>query len=99
MTFVRAFVLSFAAVLLSFTASAQDTPAPKDAHLYFVWPTDGTVIKGAFWARFGLRNMGVTQAGSNFHHAGQSHDFRFHVALTQIAAENVWIRRSDALAL
>lgn len=73
MKFVRALVLSFAAVLLSFNASAQDTAAPKDAYLYFIWPTDGAVIKGPFWARFGLRNMGVTQAGSNFHHAGHHH--------------------------
>src|SRR5262245_5067060 len=65
MYFVRAIMLSTAVMLLSFAANAQNTAAPKDAHLYFIWPTDGAVIKGAFWARFGLRNMGVTQAGSN----------------------------------
>ncbi len=33
----------------------------------------GTVIKGAFWARFGLRNMGVTHAGDDFANAGHHH--------------------------
>src|SRR6187401_2020152 len=73
MKLVRAIVLSSAAAMLPIAASAQDTPAPKDAQLYFIWPTDGTVIKGAFWARFGLRNMGVTQAGSNSDNAGHHH--------------------------
>lgn len=73
MEFIRIVVLSAAATLLSCTAHAQGTPAAKDAHLYFVWPTDGAVIKGAFWARFGLRNMGVTQAGSTFAGAGHHH--------------------------
>jgi hypothetical protein len=73
MTFVRIIVLSAAMMLLPFAARAQDTPAPKDAQVYFIWPTDGAVIKGAFWARFGLRNMGVTQAGSTFANAGHHH--------------------------
>jgi hypothetical protein len=73
MQFVRIIALSAAMALSSFTAHAQDTPAPKDAQLYFIWPSDGTVIKGAFWARFGLRNMGVTQAGSTFAGAGHHH--------------------------
>src|SRR5438128_2744466 len=44
-------------------ALAGKTPAPKDAYLYIIWPTDGEQIRGAFWCRFGLRNMGVTHAG------------------------------------
>ena len=39
----------------------------------FVWPQDGTVIKGGFWCPFGLRNMGVTHAGDNFPNAGHHH--------------------------
>jgi hypothetical protein len=31
------------------------------------------VIKGSFWARFGLRNMGVTHAGDTFANAGHHH--------------------------
>jgi hypothetical protein len=49
------------------------TSAPKDAYLYFIWPQDGTKIKGAFWCRFGLRNMGVTHAGDEFPNSGHHH--------------------------
>lgn len=57
----------------SFAANAQGKPAPKDAVLYFVWPQDGATIKGAFWCRFGLRNMGVTHAGDDFQNSGHHH--------------------------
>ena len=73
MEIVRIIVLSATVTLLSFAAHPQGTPAPKDAYLYFVWPQDGAVIKGAFWCRFGLRNMGVTHAGDNFLNAGHHH--------------------------
>jgi hypothetical protein len=73
MKIVRIIVLSATVTLLSLAAHAQGTPAPKDAYLYFIWPQDGSVIKGAFWARFGLRNMGVTHAGDNFANAGHHH--------------------------
>ena len=66
MKFMRWIVLSAALTCLPFAAFAQGKPAHKDALLYFVWPQNGTVIKGGFWARFGLRNMGVTHAGDNY---------------------------------
>src|SRR3954452_19307853 len=53
-------------------ASAQ-TPAPSDAFLYIIWPNDGQRIKGAFWCRFGLRNMGVTRAGDKTPNTGHHH--------------------------
>ncbi len=55
------------------TAFAGTTPAPKDAYLYIIWPTDGERIKGAFWCRFGLRNMGVTHAGDGTANTGHHH--------------------------
>ncbi|MBX9819537.1 DUF4399 domain-containing protein [Afipia birgiae] len=70
---IRIIIVSAALSLTSFAAYAQGVPAAKDAYLYFVWPQDGTVIKGAFWARFGLRNMGVTHAGDNFANSGHHH--------------------------
>ncbi len=73
MEIIRAIALSAALSLLSFAAHAQGTPAAKDAYLYFVWPQDGMTIKGAFWCRFGLRNMGVTHAGDNYPNAGHHH--------------------------
>src|SRR5215813_3441814 len=55
------------------SAQAQGKPAGKDAVVYFVWPQNGTTIKGAFWCRFGLRNMGVTHAGDDFPNSGHHH--------------------------
>jgi hypothetical protein len=56
-------------------AQAQGKPSGKDALVYFVWPQNNTVIKGAFWCRFGLRNMGVTHAGDDFPNSGHHHLF------------------------
>jgi hypothetical protein len=47
-------------------------PAP-DARLYIIYPWDGAQVRGEFWVRFGLRNMGVTQAGSSAPNAGHHH--------------------------
>ncbi len=38
-----------------------------------MWPQNGTVIKGGFWCRFGLRNMGVTHAGDTYPNSGHHH--------------------------
>ncbi len=73
MKIVRLIVLSAALVSASCAAQAQGKSAPKDAVLYFVWPQDGTTIKGGFWCRFGLRNMGVTHAGDDFQNSGHHH--------------------------
>jgi hypothetical protein len=62
--------------LLQFTpvaALAGKTPAPNDAYLYIIWPSDGERIRGAFWCRFGLRNMGVTHAGDPTPNMGHHH--------------------------
>ena len=69
----RAASLAVVLTLLPVTAYSQGMKAPADAYLYFVWPQDGATIKGAFWSRFGLRNMGVTQAGSTASNAGHHH--------------------------
>ena len=73
MKFMRRIVLAAALTCLPFAASAQGKPAPKDALLYFVWPQNGTVIKGGFWCRFGLRNMGVAPKGTDIPHTGHHH--------------------------
>ncbi len=70
----RRLVLSSLLQLVPATAAlAGYTPAPKDAYLYIIWPTDGERIKGAFWCRFGLRNMGVTHAGDRTANMGHHH--------------------------
>jgi len=73
MKIARAILLSLLLVPFASPAQAQGKPAPKDAVLYFVWPQNGAVIKGGFWARFGLRNMGVTHAGDDYPNAGHHH--------------------------
>ena len=73
MNITRLVMLSAMMTLLSFAAQAQGKPAAKDALLYFVWPQNGAIIKGAFWCRFGLRNMGVTHAGDDFQNSGHHH--------------------------
>ena len=73
MKITRLIALSAVLICLTFAAHAQGKPAPKDALLYFVWPKNGAVIKGGFWCRFGLRNMGVTHAGDDFQNTGHHH--------------------------
>lgn len=75
MEIARLAVLSVSLALLSVAAQAQGTPAAKDALLYIIWPHDGATIKGAFWCRFGLRNMGVTHAGDAYANSGHHHLF------------------------
>ena len=69
----RRCLLSGAAALALPIGAALATPAPADAYLYIIWPLDGAKIKGAFWCRFGLRNMGVTHAGDATANAGHHH--------------------------
>ena len=64
MDITRIALLSVLLTMLPAMSHAQERQAHKDAYLYFVWPQDGTVIKGAFWCRFGLRNMGVAHGGT-----------------------------------
>ena len=55
-------------------AVAGDTPAPKDARVYIIWPSDGQVINGGkFWVRFGSRNAGVAPAGVKHPNTGHHH--------------------------
>ena len=74
-TLTRRIVLSSVLQLAPAIALAGKTPAPKDAYLYIIWPTDGERIRGAFWCRFGLRNMGVTHAGDATPNMGHHHLF------------------------
>ncbi|HEV3105060.1 MAG TPA: DUF4399 domain-containing protein [Trinickia sp.] len=62
-----------AAVLAPRLAFAGPTPSPPGAEAYIIWPPDGAVIKGAFWVRMGLRNMGVCPKGINRPNVGHHH--------------------------
>jgi len=61
------------AVAASPAAFAGTTPAAKDANLYLITPYDGQRLRGAFWCRFGLRNMGVAPAGVATPNTGHHH--------------------------
>ena len=55
-------------------SSPARTPAPENAKVYFIWPTDGTVITGGrFWLRMGLRNMGVAPKNVQMPNVGHHH--------------------------
>ena len=73
MRIARIVMLSAALAFVPLAAQAQGKPTGKDAVLYFVWPQNGATIKGGFWARFGLRGMGVTHAGDDFQNSGHHH--------------------------
>ena len=73
--FRRLFTWLMLSAILAFPAFSQGKLPPEDASLYFIWPQDGAVIKGAFWCRFGLRGMGVTHAGDDFPNSGHHHLF------------------------
>src|SRR6187399_393531 len=64
-----------AAAILAPAGAFAQTAAPQDAYLYIIWPQDGARIKGGFWCRFGLRNMGIARAGDKTPNAGHHHLF------------------------
>jgi hypothetical protein len=60
--------------LLNVPLAAAPSTAPDNAQVYFIWPTDGTVIHGGkFWVRMGLRNMGVAPKGVDLPNVGHHH--------------------------
>ena len=67
-------VAAFAAlVLVGSAAIAQQSTMPQDAKVYIIWPSDGQVIKGAFWVRMGLSGAGVAPAGVQKANTGHHH--------------------------
>ena len=66
-------ILTTSLVLAPLLASAKGTKAAKDARVYLISPADGETVTGAFYARFGLRNMGVTHASDDFAGTGHHH--------------------------
>lgn len=70
-TLLQGAVLSTTAA--STPAWADRTPSPRDTLLYIISPRDGERVRGAFWCRFGLRNMGVTHAGDATPNLGHHH--------------------------
>jgi hypothetical protein len=71
---LRVLLLATLAPTVLTSAFAEGTPSPKNAEVYVIWPTNGTVINGGkFWLRMGLRNMGVAPKGVNLPNVGHHH--------------------------
>lgn len=71
----RTMVVAWAAAIWAIgPALAEQTPAPPNAEVYFIWPPDGAVIHGGkFWVRMGLRNMGIAPKGVKMANVGHHH--------------------------
>jgi hypothetical protein len=54
-------------------AAGGRKPSPKDAKVYFIYPTDGAYISPNPVIRFGLLNMGVAPAGFDKPNTGHHH--------------------------
>ncbi len=55
------------------SASAGETPAPKDAKVYFINLKEGDKVKGKVFIQFGLSGMGIAPAGTNKEKTGHHH--------------------------
>ena len=74
MPYAMVFAVLLGAVLQLGAVHAEPTAAPENAQVYFIWPSDGTVITGGkFWVRMGLRNMGVAPKGTKVANTGHHH--------------------------
>jgi len=49
------------------------TPAPKDAEVYIISPSDGDTVSSPVTVKFGLKGMGVAPAGVNKPDTGHHH--------------------------
>ncbi len=65
-------------VVLTGAAVADEVerkPAPADARVYFISPSDGEEVTSPVLVRFGLRGMGVAPAGVDWPNTGHHHLF------------------------
>jgi hypothetical protein len=69
----KTIVLILSAVVLQAVPVLARTPSPESALVYFIWPSDGMVVRHAFWVRMGLRNMGVAPKGTDIAKTGHHH--------------------------
>ncbi len=60
-------------VIATTAAMAGETPAPKDAKVYFINLKDGDKVKSPVTIKFGLSGMGVAPAGAEKENTGHHH--------------------------
>ena len=73
--------VAVAAVAWTHAASAGETPAGKDAKVYFVHLKDGDTVSSPVLVQFGLSGMGVAPAGTEKELTGHHHLFIDRMAL------------------
>lgn len=67
-------VLTAASVVSTAAIAAERSPAPPNAKVYIIWPSNGTVVRGGkLWVRMGARNIGVAPAGIEYPNTGHHH--------------------------
>ena len=66
-------LLACAFALAPAYAEMPRQPAPEDAGVYFIEPTDGATVSSPFKVLFGLHGMGVAPAGANLANTGHHH--------------------------
>lgn len=69
------YIIAAALLALPTVASAQDTPAPEGAAVYFVNLADGATVTSPLTILFGLEGMGVAPAGTEHDMTGHHHLF------------------------
>jgi hypothetical protein len=67
------FALLIALFLSPAAAEVTRTPAPPEAEVYFIEPTDGATVPTTFTVKFGLKGMGVAPAGTDKPATGHHH--------------------------
>ena len=71
---MKKFVIALSAALgLASAVSAQGTPAPDGARVYFVNLEDGDTVSSPVTVIFGLEGMGVAPAGTERENTGHHH--------------------------
>jgi hypothetical protein len=59
--------------ITSLKAGGHRTPAPDNAGVYFISPSNGDTLNGKVTIRFGLKGMGVAPAGIEKANTGHHH--------------------------
>jgi Domain of unknown function (DUF4399) len=70
---LKTFALALTLGLATPALSADLTPAPDGATVYFISPADGATVANPVTIRFGLRGMGVAPAGVEKDKTGHHH--------------------------
>ena len=72
---IRFFILVITTSLLASTAFADGhrVPSPAGAKVYFIAPTNGSIVSSPVTVKFGLVGMGVAPAGTEKKKTGHHH--------------------------